>query len=694
MSEDPFLAARLCVAYIKGVQSTGVAACVKHYACNNEEVDRTTVDVRVGERALREIYLPAFEAAVKDGHVWSLMDSYNLVNGKHASANPYLLIDVLKKGWGFDGLVMSDWGAVHEAAVAQDGNDLEMPGGKFATVDKLKDALKDGSLTQAAVDDSVKRILRTVIRVGLLDNPPKSNPAIVNSDAHQQLALKVARDSIVLLKNDGVLPLDRTKVHSIALIGDSADHLQVGADGSPSVTPFFTIQIVDGLKKIAGPNVTIDTVSGKFDAPPPISFNAEYFEGTKIQGKPARARVDQTIDFDTDDSPWPGVPEKDFCVRWKGDLKVPSTGVYSLLFSGDNIFHIKLDGKNVMDHTRKGSVTSTSADLDLQADKTYALEIDYFHSGDRAVAKLTWNTPNDETYAPAIAAAKKADVVVLCVSTRHTEGEGHDRWSMYLPNNQDQLIQAILAANKNTIILLNNGTPVSMNWWIKQVPALVEMWFPGEQGGQAIAEILFGDVNPSGKLPTTLAKSRADYPDNGNFPGQDGVVNYDEGIYVGYRHFDKKRIEPLFPFGFGLSYTTFDYKDVRLSSKELSPDGSVDASVDVTNTGNVEGQEVVELYVHDPNPQIDRPVRELKGFSKVDLSPGETKTVAIPLVPRDLAYFDVAGKQWKADAGDYDIEIGSSSRNIRGKATLTLPKTFTESVPLSQDQMALNAAKK
>jgi beta-glucosidase len=690
LSEDPFLAAQLCVAYIRGVQSTGIASCVKHYACNNEEADRDTVNVKIGERALREIYLPAFEAAVTQGHVFAVMDSYNQVNGAHSSANKYLLIDVLKKGWGFDGLVMSDWGAVHQTPVAEYGNDLEMPGGEFATVDKLKAALKDGSLTQSAVDDSVKRILRTVIRVGLLDNPPKPDAKIVNSPKHQRLALEVARQSIVLLKNENaLLPLNRTKIHSIALIGDSADKLQVGAEGSPAVTPFFTIQIVDGVKKLAGPDANVTCLASKFDQPLASNFTAEYFQGTKLEGTPTLKRVEAQINFDAQASPWPIATNKDFCVRWTGQLKVPQPGTYSLFFQGDNIFHVSIDGKTVMQHRRKGPVSSADADVDLQPDKPHKIEIEYFHTADHpadhSVAKLTWLPPTDVPYAAAVALAKASDVAVVCISTRHTEGEGHDRRAMDLPNNQDRLIQCIAAANKNTVVLLNNGTPITMNHWIKQVPALLETWFPGEEGGQAIAEILFGDVNPSGKLPTTLAVNRTDYPDFGNFPGTDGAVNYAEGIYVGYRHFDKKSIEPLFPFGFGMSYTTFDYKNVRLSQQTLSPGGSVQASIDVTNTGTRPGSEIVELYVHDPNPQIDKPVRELKGFAKVSLEPGQTKTVIVPITPRDLAYFDVAGKQWKADAGLYEIQIGASSRDIRGTANLRLNETFTDPVPLSQD---------
>ena len=393
MTEDPFLAARLCTAYIRGVQSTGVASCVKHFACNNEEVDRMNVDVKIGERALREIYLPAFEAAVKDGHAWAVMDSYNQVNGAHASANKYLLIDVLRQGWGFDGLVMSDWGAVHETPVALDGNDLEMPGGKFETIDKLKAALADGSLTQAAVDESVKRILRTLIRVGLLDNPPKPNESVVNSEEHRKLALDVARESIVLLKNEnGLLPLDRAKVHSIALIGDAAADMQIDAEGSPAVEPFFKIQTIDGLLKTAGSSVGVNCFASRFDSPvmPAGGFSAEYFAGAKLEGTPVVSRTDAAIDFDSADSKWPGAPDKDFCVRWTGTVNVKTATTYTLFYVGDNIYHINVDGKTVVDHKRKGPVRTDAAELDLSAGTDHKIEIEYFHSGPHAVAKLTW----------------------------------------------------------------------------------------------------------------------------------------------------------------------------------------------------------------------------------------------------------------------------------------------------------------
>ena len=289
---------------------------------------------------------------------------------------------------------------------------------------------------------------------------------------------------------------------------------------------------------------------------------------------------------------------------------------------------------------------------------------------------MSWQTPSRSQYADALAAAKQSDVAIVCVSTRRMEGEGNDRPSMDLPVNQAGLIRAVAAVNKNTIVVLNNGTPVTMNDWLAQVPAVVEAWLPGQAGGTALAAILFGDVNPSGKLPDTLAASRDDYPDASNFPGANHQVNYAEGIYVGYRHFDQAGIQPLFPFGHGLSYTTFDYAHLKLSRPELAPDGRLTASVDITNTGKRAGEEVVELYLHDPKPPVDRPVRELKGFARVALQPGETKTVQFPLQPRALAWFDTAGHQWLADAGDYEVQIGASSRDIRQTATFRLTADY------------------
>jgi beta-glucosidase len=693
MSEDPYLAARLGVNYIEGMQATGVSACIKHFACNNQEEDRKDVSASVSERALREIYLPAFETGVKEGKVWCVMSSYNLLNGRHTSANPYLLTDILKNDWHFDGLVMSDWDGVRETGAVQAGNDLEMPKGKYMTVSKLQAALADNSVTQAAVDDSVRRILRTVIRVGLLDGPMTQDPSKVNSLRHDALALEVAEKGIVLLKNErNILPLDRKKIKSIALIGEPGRKLQVGALGSPAVVPVRAVEIADGLDDVTDGLVPIRFAGNRLDGdvlpasavtlpndPSTHGFHAEYFTNNTLAGEATVVRTDNEISLEDNNSPARGISRTNFSARWTANLTPPVSGSYILAFTGDDGFRVFLDDKLLIERWEKGAAERRKNTVELEAGKSYALRIEFFQSGGDYLARLAWRRAGKAAFDDAVAAAKSSDVAIVCVSTGRHEGEGHDRPSMDLPENEDALIRAVAEANSNTIVVLNNGTPVTMAPWIKSVPAVLEAWFPGQEGGAAIAAILFGNVNPSGKLPDTLALARADYPDFGNFPGTNHLVNYAEDIYVGYRHFDKASIEPLFPFGYGLSYTTFRYRSLGLSSSRLAPDGTVVVQAKITNTGKRAGEEVAQLYIHDLKPAIDRPVRELKGFAKVALQPGETKTVEFTVRPRDLAYFDVSGHQWKANAGDYEIEVGASSRELPLKKTLYLRADFTES---------------
>jgi beta-glucosidase len=700
-SEDPYLSARLGVDYILGLQSTGAAATVKHYLVNNQETDRFDVDVRVGERALREIYLPSFEAAVKEGHTWTVMSSYNQINGYKASANRYTLTEVLKKGWGFDGMVMSDWGGVQETVgPLTAGNDLEMPGREFMTPARVTAALEKGLVTQAEIDDSVHRILRTIIRVGLLNGKHTPNHALVNSLAHRRLTLEAATEGIVLLKNEGnILPLDDTKVRSVAVIGSSALHPQIGAEGSPHVTPLFSISPLDAIRKRAGGSVAVNYAPGDEEgAPIPESalrptgattgtgLSAEYFPGKNLEGKPLLVRTDKQIQFLWNGAPAPGVPANNFSVRWTGTLTPPVTGEYRLVLSADDGCRLFLDDKPLIDHWVDGAVSAQTATVDLVAGRAYKLRVEYYQAGGDAVARLNWTLPGKGAFADAVNAAKKSDVALVFVSTSGTEGEGKDRDSMALPNGQDALIRAVAAVNKKVIVVLNNGTPVLMNQWLEQVPGVIETWFPGQEGGNALAAILFGDSNPSGKLPTTLAIRREDYPDFGNFPGTNTHVDYKEGIYVGYRHFDKAKIAPYFPFGHGLSYTSFQYSGLKLSEASLTPQGKTTVSVKVTNTGKRAGAEVVQLYVHDPKPKVDKAIRELKGFQRVELAPGETKIVTLTLEPRALAYCDVPGKQWKADAGTYELQVGASSRDIRLKTPLRLASDFTEAIPFLEEQ--------
>jgi beta-glucosidase len=700
-SEDPFLAAQLAIPYVVGMQSSGAAACVKHFACNNEEVDRNTVDVHVDERALREIYLPAFQAGVQEGHSWSVMAAYNKINGFYATANQTLDTDILKKQWGFDGILMSDWGAVHETVGAVNaGNDVEMPGGQFLTVDKLKAALSDGSITQAAIDDSVHRILRTIVRVGLLDGPHTPAPAaMVNSPEHQHLTYEAASEAIILLKNERhVLPLDRSRIKSIAVIGPAAANMQLGALGSPQVTPFYSIMPLDGIRKAAGDAVTVNYVEGlslpkPFPDPVPASalsstdasgqaqpgLHGEYFTSDSLQGTPAATRVDAQIPFGRNATP--PVDGTVASIRWTGKLTAPTTGTYTLsLFTGAGC-RIFINDKPIVDDETPGG-RAHSGKVDLTAGQAVDLRIELVHVPARGRgARFGWATAPTDDIAGAVAAAAKSDVAIVFVTTFGQDGEGRDRPTMALPGAQDRLIQAVAAANPHTIVVLNTGTPVQMTGWLDQVPGLLDAGFPGQEGGRAIASVLFGDVDPSGKTVDTLAARREDYPDFGNFPGTRdaaNTVNYAEGIYVGYRHFDREKITPLFPFGYGLSYTSFRYGNLKLSQSTLAPDGAISASVDVTNTGSRDGAEVVQLYIHDPHPTIDKPVRELKGFARITLKAGETGTMSFPLSPRSFAYFDVPGHQWKADAGSYDVEIGASSRDIRLTSHVKLTSTYTK----------------
>ena len=581
--------------------------------------------------------------------------------GYYATANKYLLTDVLRTDWGWDGLMMSDWGAVHETAgVISAGNDLEMPGGAYLTHDKVARAFRSGRVTQAEIDVSVKRILRAIIRVGLLDGLPPPDHSVVNSPAHQKLAYQAACGGLVLLKNaGGLLPLDAAKLHSIAVIGPGAKGMQFDSAGSPGVRPFYSIEPLAGIEARAGSGVAVRYAAGESTGSPVpasalgVGLSGAYFANRNLDGQPALTRTDPQLQFDwSQNAPAPDVPRTNFSVRWSGTLTAPATGGYTLSLTGDDGYRLFLDGKQLIDHWFEGGAATESVDVNLTAGQPHALRIEYFQAGGDALLRFHWTRPGENTYADAVRAARTSDAVIVVVTTAGTEGEGQDRPSMALPHSQDKLIEAVAAANPRTIVVLNNGTPVLMPW-LAQVPGLVEAWFPGQEGGHAIASLLFGDFSPSGKLPTTLAARREDYPDFGHFPGVDGQVTYAEGIYVGYRHFDKAKIVPLFPFGYGLSYTTFRYSALKLSSPRMAPNGAVTVRVAVTNTGRRAGAEVAELYVHDPAPKIDKPVRELKGFGKVDLLPGQTKTLTMTLRPRDLAYCDVPGKQWKADTGSY-----------------------------------------
>ncbi len=699
-TEDPFLNAQLAVDYIDGVQSTGCAACVKHYACNNEEIDRGYVNVNVGERALREIYFPGFRAAVKQAHAWSIMAAYNKVNGQYCTDNWYLLTDILKDDWGFKGLAMSDWGAVHDTVgPVQAGLDLEMPGPGYMRRSNLRAALASGQIKVSQVDAAVKRLLRTILKVGLMNHPPSPNHSLVNTAAARNLALQAADEGIVLLKNEHhLLPIKPGTITSIAIIGPRATTWHVGARGSVGVDPPFYINPLEAITKRAGSGIKVryveGTPPGDGDQPVPGSalrsgaagsgdegLSASYYGGRKIVGAPTVQRLDSTSQLNFAGTGKPTALTGDnFCVRWTGSLTAPQSGRYLFTIRASGGFRLTINGKRVINRWLDTGGAAESGGITLKAGESYPLQLDFQNSGQPGYMHFNWVPPaSTDQFAAAVDAASKSSLAVIFVGSSD-EAEGTDRPSMDLQGFQPALIAAVAAANPNTVVVMNNGTPVRMVDWLQKVPAVVEAWFPGEEGAPALASILFGDTDPSGRLPVTLGAHRRDYPDYGNYPGESGQVHYSEGIFVGYRWFDKRNITPLFPFGFGLSYTTFRFAHLHLSSSRFSAHGTVTATVDVTNTGQRSGAEVVQLYLKDPHPKVSRAVRELKGFVRLQINPGQTAMAKFNIDARDFAYCDVPHKEWRAYSGTYLVQMGASSRDIRLSAPLTLTSTYTRTI--------------
>lgn len=545
-SEDPYLAGQMSASFINGVQSKGVGTSLKHFAGNNQETQRMTISTEVDERTLREIYLPAFEIAVKQGKPWTVMCAYNKLNGIYCSENHRLLVDILKDEWGFEGLVVSDWGAVHDrVASLLAGLDLEMPGPRGLRVKAVVDAVSSGILEESILDEAVGRILRIVLKAA---ESPKGGE--FDNKAHHALARRIASAGMVLLKNNGILPLKGQK--KIAVIGRAAKEAHFQGGGSSHINPTQVDSPFDELRALASDS------------------EFSYSEG----------------------------------------------------YPADESFH-------------------------------------------------------EELINEAVANARSAEVALLYLALPESkESEGYDRPDLDLTHQQIELINAVGAVQPNTVVILNNGAPVVVADWINNTAALLEAWMMGQAGGGAIADLLFGKVNPSGKLAETFPLRLVDTPATINFPGENGEVRYGEGLFIGYRYYDAKQLQVQFPFGYGLSYTNFTYSNLRVSNDKFRDVDGLTIKVDISNSGSVAGSEVVQLYVHDQKSELVRPYKELKAFDRVFLAAGETKTVSMKLDFRSFAYFHPGYKRWISEDGQFDLLVGSSSTDIRCRKTVSLVSTL------------------
>ena len=685
MGEDPFLAASLVVLYIRGVQDQGVAATVKHYVANNQEYDRHNVNSDMTERTLREIYLAAFRAAVRRAHVWAVMSAYNPVNGVHCSQNEFLLKHILKGEWGFPGVVMSDWGSTYDGiAAANAGLDLEMPSGKFMNPDTLLKAIQDGRVSVKTINDKVRRILRLIVSMGFLDRPQRDPSIPLNDPESRMVALQAAREGIVLLKNDGLLPLDPGKIHSIAVIGPNAHPAVTGGGGSSHVRPLHRVSVYEGIRRLVAGRAGVRLAKGIQYGPGEDTYRnsvfyrdtlgtpglrAEYFSNRNLQGVPAVVRTDSLIDFVWHGPPAPGVGRINFSVRWTGFIRPSQTGLYTFFVVGDDGYRLFIGGQKQIDSWQDQPPTLRAASLRLKAGRWVPLRLEYYQHEGGARLQFGWRKAQPHLFESAVAAAESSDVAVVCVGFNpRLEGEGHDR-PFALPEEQVKLIQSVAAANPNCVVVLNAGGNVDMLPWLGRVKALLHAWYPGQEGGTAVAEILFGKVNPSGKLPVTFEKRWEDNATYHSYYDADGDkhVFYREGVFLGYRHFDRENLEPLFPFGFGLSYTTYRYSKLEIEPQKVSPKDTVFVRFRVRNTGPAAGAEIAQLYVQDVISSVPRPVKELKGFARVRLSPGEERVVSIPLPVASLAFFDEASKRWKVEPGIFRVLVSASSRDIRLK---------------------------
>lgn len=666
--EDPFLASETAKQYILGVQSKGVIATIKHFAANNMEWGRMDVNSNVDLRTLNEIYLTTFRKAVKEAKVGAVMDSYNLLYGLHTTESRYLNIDLLRKKWGFQGIVMSDWGAVHSTvATANGGLDLEMPNSDFWKPEKVKEALAKGLISEATINEKVQHILQTMSAFGVLDKDESKKAVPHEMPELKAAALKIAESGITLLKNeDDVLPIAKQK---FAVIGPNADKIARGG-GSGQVNYYSAVTPWAGIKKAFGKQASFISDSkyktqlkNAFFTDASMShpgFKAEYFKNKKLEGEPALTRTEENPSIANDTKMPEGFTNANFSVRWSSVFKAQKDAAINFIITGDDGYRLIIDGKTVCNEWRDQAAKKASYKLNAKAGKTYNVAIEYYQgTGDQKFELDLFEY--DLNKLGNILKDFNTAVVMVGYDT-DTESEGSDR-TFDLPDPQNELICNVASKVKNVIVVANSGGGFNFMPWIYNVKGVIMAWYPGQEGGTALANILKGTVNPSGKLPMSIEKKWEDNPVHDNFFSKNGEkeITYQEGLFYGYRGYDAQDKRPLFPFGFGLSYTTFSYSDIKaqpLGKNRLR------VTFKVTNTGKRAGAEVAELYVCPLKSKVVRPVKELKGYEKVYLEKGASKTVTIDLNEDAFSYYDVETEDLVPDNGSFRILVGPSSDDL------------------------------
>jgi beta-glucosidase len=712
-SEDPLLTGKLAAQYVQGLQGQGVAATIKHFVGNEQETHRLTIDSLIRERPLRELYLRPFEIAIREANPWAVMSSYNLINGVHADQHFHTLKDILRGEWGYDGAVISDWGGTTSTVESlQAGCDVEFPYSPKWRLDKLVAAVEDGRLDIEDIDRAVENVLTLVSRVKGEDMSPELPERENDLETTRALIRTAGHEGLTLLKNDGeVLPLCPKKT-KVAVIGPNANRAIAGGGGSASLNPYYTTIPLESIRRVAEKEVTFAQGCHIHKWLPVASpyctekagkpgVNIDWFAGDKFEGEPVVVQRRTNTDLFL----WDSAPLQQVGPEWSAvatTYVTPTTsGRHTISFMSVGPGKLYVDGKvalDLWDWTEEGEAMFDGSvdylvEVEMEAGKRVELKVEMTNEL-RPISKqkqfgithkyggcrIGFKQQDKVDYIQeAVDAAREADVAVVIVGVdAEWESEGYDRQTMDLPvdGSQDRLIEAVVKANPRTVVVNQSGSPVHMPW-ADRVPAIIQGWYQGQEAGNALADVLFGIASPSGKLPSTFPQRIEQTPAWHNWPGENLKVLYGEGLYVGYKHYERARIAPLFPFGHGLSYTTFEYGRPEVSSRELTANGSIKVTLAVSNTGPRAGAEIVQLYVHDEKSRLPRPEKELVAFEKVFLEADETKHITVELDKYAVGYYDDSLSSWIAEEGAFKLLIGASSADIRRSTSFHVKESFT-----------------